>query len=258
MLFRLRRIWRPYALLARHYDEALGRDNFCRTRRAFEQIVRNLDVPFASAADVGCGTGLFARYLSQHWRVPVFAVDRSPEMLRMARRICPGAAICLLQQDMRRLNLPHPVDLITANFDTVNHLLCKTDLREAFGSIARNLNPDGHFFFDALTPCRPMPCSRTIVLRYPLRSGEVEQHLRWEPRSRSIFVRIVRRHSRFLPPSVELHRERPYSPAELATTLLDAGFRIRTVYDARTLRPATSCPSRLIILAQKLSAKQAK
>jgi SAM-dependent methyltransferase len=256
-LFQSRRIWRPYALLARHYDEALGKDNFCRTRRAFEQIVRKLDISFSSAADVGCGTGLFARYLSERWRVPVFAVDRSPEMLRVAQRICPGASVCLLQQDMRNLRLPRQVDLITANFDTVNHLLCKSDLREAFRGIAGNLNPGGHFFFDVLTPCRPLPSCRTFVLRYRLRSGEVEQHLRWEPRTRSIFVRIVRRHSRFLPPYVEMHRERSYSPKEIASTLLDAGFRIRAVLDSRTLSPPTTCPPRLIVLAQKLSSKQA-
>ncbi len=250
MLLRLRRIWRPYALLARHYDEALGRDNFCRTRRAFERIVRKLDVHFSSAADVGCGTGLFARYLSQHWRVPVFAVDRSPDMLRIAQRICRGAPVCLLQQDMRRLRLPCSVDLITANFDTVNHLLCRSDLREAFSSVARNLNPGGYFFFDALTPCSPLPRSCTVVVRHPVRRGVVEQHLRWEPRSRSIFVRIVRRHSGILPPSVEMHRERPYSPEEIASALLNARFRIRSAYDSRTLRPATTCPPRLIILAQ--------
>src|SRR5690242_3182243 len=125
-LFQMTKVWRPYQLLARHYDEALGRGNFCRTRRVFERIVRKLGISFASAADVGCGTGLFARYLSECWQVPVFAVDRSPEMLRMAQQICPGASVCLLRQDMRRLNLPRPVDLITANFDTVNHLLCKS------------------------------------------------------------------------------------------------------------------------------------
>jgi SAM-dependent methyltransferase len=200
---------------------------------------------------------LFARYLSQYWRVPVFAVDLSPDMLRVAQRICPGASVCLLQQDMRRLSLPRPVDLITANFDTVNHLLCKSDLAEAFRSVARNLNPGGHFFFDTLTPCSPLPSCRTFVLRHPVRSGEVEQHLRWEPSTRSIFVRIVRRHSRFLPPSVEMHRERSYSPQEIASTLLDAGFRIRAVLDSRTLRPANTCPPRLIVLAQKLGPKPA-
>ena len=252
MLLRLTRIWRQYALLARHYDEALGRGNFCRTRRAFELIARSLDLHFSSAADVGCGTGLFARYLSQRWRIPVFGVDISPDMLRVARSICPSASVCLLQQDMRRLSLPRPVDLITANFDTVNHLLCESDLREAFASIARNLHPGGHFFFDALTPCSPLPSRRTFVLRHPVRSGEVEQHLRWEPRTRTIFVRIVRRHSRALPPSVENHRERPYTPDELASALLDAGFRIRAVLDSRTLRRPNTCPPRLIVLAQKL------
>lgn len=255
--FRITRVWRPYALLARDYDEALGRGNFCRTRRAFELITRRLNLNFSSAADVGCGTGLFARYLSQRWRIPVFGVDISPDMLRVAQSICPSASVCLLQQDMRRLNLPRPVDLITANFDTVNHLLNKFHLREAFRRIAGNLNPGGHFFFDSLTPCSPLPSSRTFVLRHPVHRGEVEQHLRWEPSIRSIFVRIVRRHSHLAPPSVEIHRERPYSPDELASALLDAGFRIRSVLDSRTLLPPNACPPRLIVLAQKLGTNRA-
>ena len=110
---------RPYSQLAPAYDSALGIPNFIGTRAAFERLVRRYDIRFRSAADIGCGTGLFACYLSQCWGVPVFGVDRSPEMLAVATRNCTSSNVCLLQQDIRCLRLPCPVDLITANFDTM-------------------------------------------------------------------------------------------------------------------------------------------
>ena len=126
---------RPYSQLASTYDIALGIPNFIGTRAAFERLVRRYDIRFRSAADIGCGTGLFACYLNQCWGVPVFGVDRSPEMLAVATRNCTSSNVCLLQQDIRCLRLPYPVDLITANFDTMNHLLTELDLRLAFRRI---------------------------------------------------------------------------------------------------------------------------
>jgi SAM-dependent methyltransferase len=240
----------PYSVLAHHYDEALGLRNFRRTRAAFERVVRDTGFSFTSAADVGCGTGLFTCYLSRRWRVPVFGVDRAPEMLRMAARTCRDAPVCLLQQDIRCLRLPCTVDLVTANFDTVNHLLRRADLQTAFRSIARNLNPRGYFFFDVITTCRPMAHSRAVVLRHALRAGEVEQRLRWDPARRRISVMIVHHLSPCLPRVIEFHCERAYAPEEVTQTLFETGFLIRAVYDAETLQPAAFCPPRLIVLAQ--------
>jgi SAM-dependent methyltransferase len=87
----------PYSQLASAYDIALGIPNFIGTRAAFERLVRRYDIRFRSAADVGCGTGLFACYLSQCWGVPVFGVDRSPEMLAVATRNCTSSNVCLLE-----------------------------------------------------------------------------------------------------------------------------------------------------------------
>src|SRR5262245_728760 len=115
-------VTRPYSHLARNYDDTIGLPFFCRARRIFERLISRYGITFRTAADVGCGTGLFARYLSRNWSVPVFAVDLSAEMLRIAHRRCRGLNVCLFRQDIRFLHLPCPVDLVTCNFDTLNHL----------------------------------------------------------------------------------------------------------------------------------------
>jgi SAM-dependent methyltransferase len=245
------RVFRPYSQFAATYDRTLGIPAFLRTRRAFEALVRRYGIRFRFAADLGCGTGLFACYLSRCWSVPVFAVDISPAMLREAARNCGNLNVCLLRQDIRSLRLPHPVDLVTANFDTLNHLVADSDLRLAFRRIAANLRPGGHLFFDVVTPCQPLGGSRTYVRRLHAASRHVLQRIHWSPRRRILSIIVVLHSPRSRLSTLEVHRERAYSPREVGRWLLDAGFVIRGIHDAATLRVAGGCPPRIIIIAQK-------
>src|SRR5262245_4781228 len=156
---------RPYSELASAYDQTIGRQALPGARRPFEALARRYGLRFRSAADIGCGTGLFARYLSDCWRAPVWAVDISPEMLRVAESNCFGANVRLLRQDIRCLRLPEPVDLVTSNFDALNHLTGKDELRVAFQRIAGNLRQGGHLYFDLVTPCRPLGGATTYARR---------------------------------------------------------------------------------------------
>jgi SAM-dependent methyltransferase len=247
------RVLRPYSQFAAMYDRTLGIPAFIRTRRAFEALVRRYGIRFHSAADLGCGTGLFACYLSRCWSVPVFAVDISPAMLREAARNCRNVGVCLLGQDIRSLRLPHPVDLVTANFDTLNHLVSDSDLRLAFRRIANNLRPGGHLFFDLVTPCLPLGGGRTYVRRLQTASRQILQRIHWDPQRRILSIFVVLSSPGSAVSTMEVHRERAYSPAEVGRWLMDSGFVLRGIHDAATLLLATGCPPRIILLAQKHS-----
>lgn len=239
------RLRRPYSHLASRYDRALGIPFLVRTRRAFEHLVRRYGVQFRSAADLGCGTGLFACYLNRRWGVPVFAVDRSLEMLRVGLENCRVPGVCFLRQDMRELCLPFPVDLITANFDALNHILSARELREVFRRIRENLNPGGHLVFDIITPCQPW---QRYVRRLPATHGELTQRVCWHRGRRLLTVLMV--HRRPFSATVELHAERAYSPFDVGRWLRAAGFEIRGIHDAESLAMATICPSRAIVVAR--------
>lgn len=247
------RFARPYSQLAPAYDSALGIPNFIGTRAAFERLVRRYGIRFRSAADIGCGTGLFACHLSQCWGVPVFGVDRSPEMLTVAKRNCASLNVCLLLQDIRCLRLPCPVELITANFDTMNHLLTDLDLRLAFRRIWENLRPGGHFIFDLITACQPLGGAQTYTRRLGSRSCNAVQRIRWNPVQKMLSILVTFRSPVSRTAMLEAHRERAYSPAEVARWLMNAGFLVRAVHDAATLRMATGCPQRIIVIARKQS-----
>jgi SAM-dependent methyltransferase len=241
----------PYVGLARQYDAALGVPNFVRTRRAFESLARHYWIRFRSAADVGCGTGLFADYLSRCWKVPVFAVDRSPDMLAIATHNCRGANVYLTCQDLRSLSLPCRVDLVTANFDTLNHLLDESELGAALRRIAAALSAGGHLFFDMVTPAAQPRRGSATNLRFRTPHARVRQQIRWEPAERLLTIAMYTRPRGWSRWTIELHRERAYTPEEIGQGLVDSGFAIRGVHDATTLRPASGCPPRVVVIARK-------
>jgi SAM-dependent methyltransferase len=247
----------PYRSLAEEYDDALGSDFFHRVRRAFERLQREYGFSFPSAADIGCGTGLFARYLARRWHVPVFAVDRSPEMLAQAWRTCRGERVRILRQDLRQLRLPCRVGLITANFDVLNHLLDGTDLRQTLRIIRDNLLPGGHFYFDLITPRLTLPPSRWTGWLRPTRHGFVSQLLHWDPRRQMLRIQVVNRRFDRARAQVEPHLERVYPPGDFGRWLSAAGFVVRGMHDEATLQPAGTCPARIIFIAQRPPAREA-
>jgi len=240
-----------YSQIAPFYDCTVGMEFFLRVRQAFSKLVRRYGIRFCSVADIGCGTGLFACYLNQCWGVPVYGVDRSLEMLRQANRNCPSAGVCFLQQDIRCLTLPSQVDLITANFDTLNHLNSPLDLRRAFERVAVNLRPGGHFYFDVLTPCQLASRYDVLVQNRCVKKNWLQQRIDWDPRTRLLRTVALEQRRGCCLPAISRVTERAYEPREIGTWLSDAGFIVRGVHDAETLQVATGCPPRIIVVAQK-------
>lgn len=210
--------------------------------------MRRHRIEFRSAADVGCGTGLFARYLARQWRVPVFAVDRSGPMLQVARQH-PCAGVRYLQQDVRELDLPRTVELITANFDTLNHLLHEQDVRRAFSRIHACLTPRGHFIFDVITPalCMLVGKPRAHVLADGTRVRQDVVRCGTDGRVVIALTR-VRGGSR----KTVHNTERVYPVAPLTAWLRHAGFAVLGMHDASGRADSGRDPERVMFVARRL------
>lgn len=242
---------RPYASLAPVYDGTIGGAVFRRTREVFEHVVRRFGLRFRDAIDLGCGTGLFCRYLAKRWGRPVVGVDLSADMLRAAARNCRGLPVKLYRGDIARLRLPCRADLITCNFDTLNHLKEPLLVRRAFEGAAVHLRPGGALFFDFLTPYQRFPPLRDVAIEAPSRECRLTQFLWWNPRDRILRVKVVMQR-RGAPVSVEQHRERLYLPCEIEQWLRGAGLRPVFACDAEnaeTAAPDLRAP-RLVVLAK--------
>jgi SAM-dependent methyltransferase len=133
-------------------------------------------------------------------------------MLAIAMRNCTGCEVGLLQQDIRCLQLPQPVYLVTANFDILNYLLNGPDIRLALRHIYENLRPGGYFIFDLITPCRRRGAHLVRMGRLPGTAFELRQQILWDSLRRLLFTTIVFQKPGSLALASECHVERAYSP----------------------------------------------
>ncbi|MBM3738624.1 MAG: class I SAM-dependent methyltransferase [Acidobacteria bacterium] len=139
---------KPYRWLAQYYDEIFASMR-SPADEARERLLSRIMSSVDSACDLACGTGTTALILARKG-ITMYAVDLSPLMCRLARKKASRAGLPLhiLQADMRSFRLPKAVDLITCEFDALNHVPHRRDLRKVARAVARALRPGGHFFFD--------------------------------------------------------------------------------------------------------------
>lgn len=179
--------------------------------------------PAGSAADIGCGPGRVLAWLEAGGHMPLFGVDRSAAMLQLSRRRLGAGRVSLLQQDIRALALPQPVDLITCTFATLNYLVDDPSLARALAAVSRNLRPGGLFVADYipwLDDRAPPSTHHQLVSAGGRRSA---WRTRLDPGHGLSETRIT-----FRSPGgdvVERHLQRHRRPAEMKAALAAAGLR---------------------------------
>ena len=142
---------RPYNLLAKFYDQVMV-DHPMLFRRVRRAMLKDILPRIESVCDLGCGSGEAALdYAAQG--LEVFAVDHSPQQCRNVRNKArmEDLPIRVIRADMRSFRLPKPVDLITCEFDALNHLPRHSDLARTLRAVTRALRPGGWFYFDVNT-----------------------------------------------------------------------------------------------------------
>lgn len=142
-----------YEAFAYYYDQ-LGWKKFSETRASFvlDFIVENgLDV--RRVLDLACGTGTFAILLAEKG-IHVTGIDISEDMIVVAERKAKEANAQNVEfdiGDMKDFKLGSEFDLITCNYDSLNHLLREEDILSTFRCVYSHLAAKGIFIFDVNT-----------------------------------------------------------------------------------------------------------
>ena len=142
----------PYGLLARYYDVLCGYAAPIN-RHARARILRTVLPTVRSVCDVGCGSGETALELAGRG-LEVHAIDSSPVFCASLRASARRAKLRVVVHcdDMRDFTLPRSVDLVLAEFASLNNLADRRDLPRVFNAVARALADRGWFCFDVNTP----------------------------------------------------------------------------------------------------------
>lgn len=234
----------PYSGIAGIYDSVLGNAMAPYIRKSFDHCVSAYHIRFKSIADIGCGTGTFLAHLPRKYHhVAKIGVDKSPAMLRIAKRRNAGNNARFICQDITRLRLPKNVDLITCNGDTLNYLLTPTRLNDTFNACYRNLNDGGHFVFDLIAGGKRQGNAGTTVQDMTLgnirsiwtvstdfsKGLSVANIVTFLPKNDGSIITNVR----------ELHAQRWYGIPLINRLLNQAGFTIRSIFEVDSLKRVT-------------------
>jgi len=126
--------------LARYYDSLNDGKDYRAEAERLESLARRFGPPGRTSwLDVACGTGRHLEFLRREH--PVVGLDRSREMLQIARRRLPGVQLVL--GDMRSFHLRRQFNVVSCLFSAIGHLATPRDVKRTFTTFARHLTPGG-------------------------------------------------------------------------------------------------------------------
>lgn len=217
-------------------------------RGAARFVVDELDARPQRVLDLGCGSGLVLRALTDAGHDAI-GVDLSSAMLSLARKTAPRAR--LMRGSLYEVPLPR-VDVVLAIGEPLNYLeegQRPRALAPFFRKVARALAPGGRFLFDVIVDGPGPSLSRRSFACGEDWAVMVDTA---EDAARATLVRdvtsFVKRGSAYQR-TREVHRVRVLRASAICRSLRDAGFSVvmRTSYGAHALavrRRAFLCTKR--------------
>jgi SAM-dependent methyltransferase len=192
------------------------------------RLLRQNHILGGRVVDAGCGSGVWARELSERG-YEALGIDISVNMIRLARRQAPAAKFQV--GSLLSAELP-PCDAVTSIGECVNYAFDrrsgKKGLAQFFHRVHRALRPGGVFVFDIVEPgvvAEGTPQRR--FLEGP--DWAILLEVREDGRRKTLTRRIAsfRRMGKLYRRSEEIHRLHLYSGSELLAELIRAGFEAR-------------------------------
>jgi ubiquinone/menaquinone biosynthesis C-methylase UbiE len=218
-----------YQVLPQVYDrwqDTYGRDFTAVILPRLLGSIRRYRIPSSTFLDVGCGTGTLVLAMARRgWKAR--GVDASPQMIREAEKKQEKAGVqaVFTHQDMRALRVPRRVRLVTALFDTLNHVGSADELLTTFRHVYSSLLPGGYFMFDLNNErCYQTLWTQDEEVRHRDFTLLLENSYdAVSGRARSVVTLTPHDGGS---PSTETVEEQLFHPAEVQALLEEAGFHV--------------------------------
>ncbi|MBP7585103.1 MAG: class I SAM-dependent methyltransferase [Spirochaetes bacterium] len=225
---------KPYTEIPDVYDYILRHVDYERWYRYIRSLIFRYMKDPHYILEIGCGTGRFGAKFSRD-DFHVFGMDRSPEMLKVAKararknfRIFCG--------DARRFAVARKFDFIFSVHDTLNYLTEHADLLAAFRSAGAALHDEGVFMFDLTTEHNIRRFFDGRVSRHVRGGVEVTWDNRYDPAARMVYSTLTVKR-RGAAARTEEHAQRIYFIDEAKALLGEAGLELVDLFSDYTFDP---------------------
>lgn len=248
-----------YSELARCYDIFMDDTPYDRWLDYVLGVFDKYSVPKELVLDLGCGTGIFTRMLSQKG-YDMIGVDSSCEMLEVAisHNEDIDGNILYLQQDMREFELYGTVRAVVSVCDCLNYLLTDEDMVTTFRLVENYLDKDGIFVFDFNTVYK----YREVIGDTVIAENREDNSFIWEnyydeeSHINEYDLTIFSREGELYRKSVETHLQRGYTLDEMTGFIRQAGLELLESEDADTGKQVTDKSERIHIVARCINEKR--
>lgn len=242
-----------YDKLAQIYDYLVAGVDYDDWLDYIEKILGRYGYRAKRVVDLACGTGNTVLPFARRG-YEVTGVDIAPTMLALARQKAEGEGLKaeFLEQDMRELTLPGPVDLFTCYHDGLNYITDTEDLKKVLEKVYHYLEPKGLFIFDlvVVNKLKAFGGDTTFFDDPDLSliwdsSYDKEEDI-WEV-TLTGFVRKGDLYEKF----TEVHREKHHAREDIEPLLGAAGLELLEVFHSFSLEPPNPSTRRAFYVARK-------
>lgn len=175
------------------FGNRAGRGPTRRFRSLMELFPQRLYRSAAPILEIGCGTGLYSKYLIDHFKERFYGLDLSPGMLTRAR----AAGISrVAAADATQLPLGDGSVCAAFVFGALHHI---PDTSSVFREVARILQPNGVFM--VMEPNHLNPVNAAMALCKPIERGMLHSsRKRWRCEAQNSGMRMTAaKRAAFLP-----------------------------------------------------------
>lgn len=166
---------------AKYYDIAFNFKNVHEENQTILDVFRRhngRDV--TSFLDIGAGPASNAIEMAKRG-IRSFALDYSPEMVAygIEKAKKSGASIAYVQGDMRKFELPEPVDLAAIFMDSTSYLITNEDVLNHLQSVARALKKDGFYLLEMSHPRDVFSVGKSASSEWTEKLNDTEVSVKW-------------------------------------------------------------------------------
>ncbi len=166
---------------AKYYDIAFNFKNVIEENQTILDTFRvhnNRDAK--SFVDICAGPASNAIEMAQRG-LKSFALDYSPEMVTYGAEKAKSAGVSIqyLQGDMRKFELPEPVDLAAIFMDSTSYLITNDDVINHLKSVAKSLKKDGLYILEMSHPRDVFSVGKSANTEWTEKQNDIEVSVKW-------------------------------------------------------------------------------